>query len=259
MPSNPPTSNKPVGLHLSRGVRLRIPPGGLEIGFRNGDLSAEITEYHVQLNTCTDWLEIALEHLVSSHQAHRILIEAHETQDDVGKPLHGEFRSAMQACVAAATFFEALYAATRDCLPSERNAPRADGRPHSARSAHVAEQLKRAFGLKQQGVLNLQSVLLDIYRFRDEAVHPAAAFGPPALHPDLGIAVEQRFTMYTAANAHLLVRAALAYCEILPMVAQKQGPKETADLVQYLLASGDPLFRTWRSNYGELRHAENAP
>jgi hypothetical protein len=246
----------PIGIHLSRGVRLRIPSGGLKFGLQGGEPSFEVTEIEVQLNTSTEWLDIAFEHLHEAHKSHSLLLAAYEGNQDISTPLHSEFRSAMQACVAAATFFEALYAVARNTLPAERNAPRTPGPRGSSRFAQVAEQLKRSFGLKQAGARNLRSVLSEVYRFRDEAVHPSAAFGAPVLHGDLGIAVEPRFAMYTAANAQHIVRGALAYCEILPMIAQKQGPRETEDLAKYLLASGEPLFKAWRSAYGDLRDGE---
>jgi hypothetical protein len=55
-----------------------------------------------------------------------------------------------------------------------------------------------------------------------------------------------------------LVRAALAYCEILPKVAEKQGPKESKNLSDYLTTSGAPLFAAWRAEYGKLREDEAA-
>ena len=247
------------GIHLSRGVAIRIPVGGLTIGFdERGQFGAQLKEVHLQLNTCTDWLEIALDHLHTAHSSHAELLKQHAGNGDLASSMQQEFKSSMQACVASATFFEALYALARDCMPPRRLAPKSKGRAPSSRADHVTEQLKRSFGLRQKGTSNLRSVLVEIYRFRDEAVHPAASFGPPARHPALGLVVERRFAMYTASNAHLLVRAALAYCEILPTVAGKQGPKEGRNLCNYLLNSGSPLFAAWRAQYGKLRDDEAA-
>ena len=53
------------GIHISRGVRLRIPVGGLKIrtGTDGNDPSMEVSSVELQLDTCVHWLEIALEHL----------------------------------------------------------------------------------------------------------------------------------------------------------------------------------------------------
>lgn len=95
-------------------------------------------------------------------------------------------------------------------------------------------------------------VLGEIYRFRDETVHPKAAFGPPAEHPELKLLVERRIAMFTFPNAKLLVRAALAYCKILPEVSKKQGPKEIKGLADCLLKAGAPLIESWEQRYGAL-------
>ena len=74
----------------------------------------------------------------------------------------------------------------------------------------------------------------------------------------LGVLVEKRLAMYTYPNAQLLVRAALAYCKILPTIGKKDGPKEVRDLSQYLLAAGEPHFKAWEQTYGPLLDAPTA-
>jgi len=64
--------------------------------------------------------------------------------------------------------------------------------------------------------------------------------------------------MYTYPNAQLLVRAALAYCKILPTIGKKDGPKEVHALSDYLLTAGEPHFRAWQQAYGPLLEATAA-
>jgi hypothetical protein len=180
------------------------------------------------------------------------MLDAKKDGKEYGLLLQPVFKSSMQAVVASATFFEALYAAARDCMPPARLAPKAADGSGAKRPALVAEQLKRAFGLKAPKAADLATVLSEVYRFRDEAVHPSASFGPAVLHPDLGVLVERRLAMYTYPNARLIVRAALAYCKILPTLGEKQGPKEIRDLAHYLLTSAAPLFASWETSYGPL-------
>jgi hypothetical protein len=241
------------GIHVSRGVTVQIPAGALVIKLDpSGNPTPELNAIHVQLNTCTDWLEIAMDHLAASEHAHAELLKTHGSGANIGDLLQPEFKAAMQAIVAAATFFEALYAATRERLPAALNAPRPQGRKQSSRSAMVTEQLKRAFHVKNRGVKNLRTVLKDVYHYRDEAVHPSAAFGPPVLHPDLGVGVERRFVMYRYENARQLVRAALAFCKLLASQDMSASPKGMQDLASYLLTTGAPLFEAWESRYGAL-------
>jgi hypothetical protein len=247
---SPPTT---AGFHITRGVALQIPAGALRLAFdESGEAKMELKAFLLRLDTSVHWLEISLDHLAQAKATHDAMASAHAEGRDVGDLLQVTFKAAMQAAVAAATFFEALYAASRDCMPPARQAPRASGGSGAKRSAIVAEQLKRSFGLNPGKTADLTSVLSEVYRFRDDAVHPASSFGPPAIHPSLGVLVEKRLAMYTYPNAQLLVRAALAYCKILPTIGKKDGPKEVQDLSQYLLTAGEPHFRKWEQSYGPL-------
>ncbi|MEQ1834902.1 MAG: hypothetical protein ABL862_00395 [Candidatus Nitrotoga sp.] len=252
----PPTT---AGFHITRGVALRIPADGLTLTLDdNGEAKMELKALLLRLDTSVHWLEIALDHLAQAKTAHDAMAAAHTAGKDVGDLLQVTFKAAMQAIVAGATFFEALYAASRDCMPPARQAPRASDGSGAKRSALVTEQLKRSFGLKPKKTTDLANVLSQIYRFRDEAVHPSSSFGPPALHPMLGLLVETRLAMYTYPNAQLLVRAALAYCKILPTIGKKDGPKEIHDLAQYLLTAGEPHFLFWEQSYGPLLDVDAA-
>ena len=251
--SPPPTT---AGFHITRGVALQIPVGGLTLTLdESGEAKMELKELLLRLDTSVHWLEIALDHLAHAKSAHISIATAHSEGKEIGDLLQATFKSAMQAIVAGATFFEALYAASRDCMPPARLAPRASDGSGAKRSALVTEQLKRSFGLKPKKTSDLASVLSEVYRFRDEAVHPSSSFGPPALHPMLGVLVERRLAMFTYPNAQLIVRAALAYCKILPTIGQKDGPKEVRELAQYLLTAGEPHFLLWEQTYGPLLEA----
>ncbi|WP_372657880.1 hypothetical protein [Hydrogenophaga sp.] len=250
-PTAPPQTT--AGFHITRGVALRIPAGGLSIALdESGETKVELKALLFRLDTSVHWLEIALEHLAYAKVAHEAMAVAHAEGGKVGELLQATFKAAMQAIVAGATFFEALYAASRDCMPPARRAPRASDGSGAKRSALVAEQLKRSFGLKPKRIVELASVLSEVYRFRDEAVHPSSSFGPPVVHPLLGVLVEQRLAMFTYPNAQLLVRAALAYCKILSATGKKDGPTEVKDLAQYLLTVGEPHFLLWEQTYGPL-------
>src|ERR1700722_12955540 len=93
------------GVHISRGVRLRIPAGGLVVRTGTGHgPSMEVTAVELQLDTCIHWLEIALEHLVNARGAHEALVGASQGAPTVGALLDREFKASVQAAFAAATF-----------------------------------------------------------------------------------------------------------------------------------------------------------
>lgn len=236
------------GIHISRGVRMRIPPGGLVIT----DKDMKVTRFELQLDTCVHWLEIALEHLAAARSAHSALLEAKGGGNDFAALLDREFKSSVQATVAVATFFEALYAATLDRTPTKPTPHIPGKRQRQPRYKRVAEQLRMSFGLRKQGTANLRSVLGQIYKFRDEAVHPSATFGEPVLHPQLQVGVERRFVMFGYGNALQLVRAALAFSKILPSRDMSRKPKAMQEFAAYLLQICAPLYAAWEVSYGVL-------
>ena len=252
----PPSSPEPStasGVRVSRGVTFAIPPGGIIVDATTGTM--KLVQFHLRLNLAIEWLEIAVEHLQAAEASQREWLDQQERGEDINPALNREFKASMQAMVASGTFFEALYSATREAMPTALRATATEGRGKGKRSAVVIEQLKRAYGLRKNGTANLTSVVSEIYRFREEAVHPSASFGPPAIHPLLGQYVERRVAMFTFPNAKLLVRATLAYAKILPTIGQKRGPAEAKDLCTYLLASCQPLVTVWENNYGPLLKA----
>jgi hypothetical protein len=238
------------GVRITRGVALAFPPGGLVIHAQDSRL--EVKQFHLHLNLATQWLEIAFECLEKARWSQTEWLRLRALGSDSEDLLEQEFKYAMQAMVAAGTFFEALYSSAREVLPENLRASHTSGRSGSKRSAVVTEQLKRAFGLRKQGTANLASVVSEIYRYRDESVHPTASFAPPAVHPLLNQYVERRVAMFTFPNAQLIVRAAIAYAKILPTVGLKQGPKQSHDLGAYLLSTCAPLFKKWEDQYGSL-------
>lgn len=244
------TKAKADGVRITRGVELAIPPGGLVI--HSDSSRIEVRAIHLRLNLATEWLEIAFENLETARFAHQEFLKQFEEGKDCDELLNREFRAAMQAMVAAGTFFEALYSATREVLPPNRLARESGGRSKGKRAALVAEQLKKGFGLRTHGAANLASVVSEVYRYRDESVHPSASFGLPAVHPVLNQFVERRVAMFTFPNARLLVRASLAYAKILPTIAMKQGPAGIQELAKYLLSTSEGLFQQWEQRYGDL-------
>lgn len=232
---------------------MRIPAGGLVIHAGSGDgPRMEVAVVELQLDTCIHWLEIALEHLANAKLAHDALLVEPSGSPAVGSLLDREFKASVQATFAAATFFEALYATTMERNPPKPARVTAKPRKRPTRYAVVAEQLRRSFGLRKQGMANLRSVLVEVYRFRDQAVHPSATFSEPVLHPALCVGVERRVVMFCARSAQELVRAALAFSKILPSRDLTGQPKKIQDLGAYLLDVCSPLYALWEQRYGQL-------
>jgi hypothetical protein len=252
-PQPPTPAPSPGGVHISRGVTARIPAGGLVIQMTGAGPAIAEARLELQLDTCIHWLEIALEHLAEAKSVQGTLLKAKSAgTTDFGTLLDREFKASVQASVAAATFFEALYAATLERLPTKPTLPSPRRRQRQSRYAKVTEQLRQSFGLKKQGTANLRSVLGEVYRFRDEAVHPSAKFSEPVLHPDLQVGVERRFVMFGYTNARQLVRAALAFSKMMASRNLSRKSKAIRDFASYLLKVCEPLYHQWEQTHGVL-------
>ena len=245
-----------MGVHVSRGVRLRIPAGGVVIqSIDGGAPTMEVRAVELQLDVCVHWLEIAFDQLLAAEQAHCATIESARTRLDGQYDMDREFKCSLQAIVAAATFFEAVYAAVKERDPVKQSAPKGSERRRIARFAIVTEQLRRSFGLRKRGTANLRGVLREVYRFRDEAVHPSARFTQPVQHPDLPFGVERRFVMFSASSARQIVRAAIAFSKILPSRDLSRRPKGVQEFGGYLLQTSAPLHDAWEEKFGPLLDA----
>jgi hypothetical protein len=237
---------------ITRGVTPRVPVGGLVMGFGSDGKPKCSMRLELQLDTSIHWLEIALTHLAEAKGLHEASLEAKSRGAPSSAGLDKEFKACVQATVAAATFFEALYAAVLERLPKKPTAKGQNRKQKPARYAVVTEALRQAFGLQKQGTANLRGVLKELYLFRDEAVHPSARFSDPVAHVHLGVRVERRFVMFSYSNARQLVRAALAFSKILPSRDLSRRPKSIQDFAEYLRKVCEPLYSQWEQNFGEL-------
>ncbi len=250
MPNQQPAT--PVGVHISRGVTPRIPVGGLVNSLSADNQHSASARLDLQLDTCIHWLEIAMDHLLLAKQTHEALLIAKADGATSFDALDKGFKACVQAAVAAATFFEALYAAVLKRVPNKPSTKGSNRHQRPARYAVVTEALRQAFGLKNQGTANLRGVLKEVYRFRDEADHPSSKFSDPVPHPSLGVGVEHRFVMFGYDNARQLVRAALSFSKMLASRDLSQKPKPIQDFATYLLTVCDPLYLLWEKDFGNL-------
>jgi len=143
---SPMLSPQTGGIHVSRGVRLRIPAGELVITTAQDNApTMEVKAVELQLDTCVHWLEIALEHLANAKSTHETLCAAPASSPDLGGLLDREFKASVQAAFSAATFFEALFAATVERNPPKHPVTPRNSKRRPPRYAVVAEQLRRSF------------------------------------------------------------------------------------------------------------------
>ncbi len=199
------------GVLVARWTTLRIPAGGIVIRMNEDDGSTEVDPVKVELSLAMwpHWLDMALRHASAAARAHKQVMAAHEAGDSEGlhKALNEEFQASVQAIAAAGFCLDGLYGEldavavipqpTRDTWTKNR----------TSRAKRLAEVVRLTCDIQQSRFTTLRTGILTMFRFRDEAVHPAARFAEPLLHPDLHVGVDPRLIAYRAENA----QAALGY------------------------------------------------
>lgn len=197
------------GIYISRGMHITIPSFALRFN-ESGELESDPITLHVRFDVCPTWIQIAKRHLADALLAKTQRDEAWAGSDEnaKAKALEAEFEASMQAIMAAAISWDALYSILREhvTVPNAMAEKWRHGR--TARYVQVAEIVRRAFKLKPKGAALLRSNLKSLYLFRDMAVHPSGKISAPLLHPDLDVGMEWRFVYFRAQNAERAVLGA---------------------------------------------------
>lgn len=213
-----------MGIFISRGMRVTVPPGGLVLSLTRPVPPLVV---HVHFDVCPSWCELALQHLANAKQREieRRLAWAGTDEQAKGRALEREFEASMQAIVAAGIAIDAFYAVLQPKVVLPPSLVQRWRERRTARHAQISEILRRAFALKPKGTANLKTHLKEIFRFRDLAVHPSGKLGAPILHPELNVGVEWRFAFFRAQTAEAVVTSATS---IIWALAHDAKPNDKA-------------------------------
>jgi hypothetical protein len=186
---------------ISEGMRLRIPAGGLQIGFdERAKLTSSVT-FEVLLDVWPYWLDVGMDHTREATLT-RIQLREADASDDKAKAtlLSEECQSGMVAICAAAFALDAFYGA----LISRRDLSRLAAVWRAARTprhARIFETLRQSFSMSNSEAKAIRGAIGELFKFRDWAVHPPSEFKAPIAHPVIRSGVEWRFVAFSAPNA----------------------------------------------------------
>jgi len=217
-----------TGVFVAKGMTLVIPAGGLVLSLDDkGKPTGGSATIHVHFEVCPTWLGLALQHLeaAKASQAARALAWEGTDENAKGTTLEREFEASMQAIMSAAIAWDAFYAvvSSKITMPQELIAKWRENR--TARYKQVSEVLRLAFNLTPAGFKVLRDNLREIYRLRDQAVHPTGKITAPVYHPELRVGVEWRFVDFRFENAAMVIRETVRMmCELVTS-AKPNGPE----------------------------------
>lgn len=185
------------------------------------------------------WLEIALDHLSEAERIANRLSKLSASDATRSDELQKEFKSSVQAIVATATFFEALYSSTKE------REPKRGAEVGKYRYGNVTEQLRQSFRLGNPQAKKLRETLKFIYSLRDTAVHPSAAFSAPQLHPQHKINVPRRFADHCFLNAREAFSKTIEVAKMLIDSAPTRKSQTMIDYSDSLKKGCAAVFLTW--------------
>lgn len=133
-----------------------------------------------------------------------------------------ELRESMVAIGAAAFTIEAFHTSVVQHLSERRiHAQSADGRVHQA--------LVRGFRLTNAQSKTERGNLRQVFRLRDRAVHPSAAFAVPIRHPVFPVSMDPKYVAFRCENA----LAAASYARALVTFCLDHPRANLSELVKW--------------------------
>src|SRR5688572_14973785 len=156
-----------TGILITRGVTPSFPPGAISIAIREDGTHEMSARLHLHYDVCPTWLELAFGNLLAAEDHHSVLLANLNTESrkTAGVALDLEFRSAMQAGIAACIALDALYANVKERISLSDDIRRAWAKRKTSRPARVAEVFRRGFSMKQASAIRVREILMKIYGF----------------------------------------------------------------------------------------------
>lgn len=218
------------GILITEGVTISLSGLSITVNKTTGEVAMDGGKPTLHYDVCPAWLFIAVEHLNEAKMAREQLLIARDAKNDDqrNRALEGEFRASMQAVTSSAIAIDAFYAVIKKKLMPDAE-PFDSTKRGAARFAQVSETVRQAFQLKPKGFATLRGAVEEIFKFRDQAVHPTGDFSDAVQHPELQVGVERRLVVFRYDNALKIVQTTVS---IISELATK-GKTRNAALEQY--------------------------
>lgn len=197
-----------AGVRVTRGVQLRIPPGGLVLPL-DGSPPPPL-RYELRLDVWIHWMALAVRAEKEAFTARIALRRALSQENDgaVAQAMERELQAGMQLAGATAFALDAVYDSTKQRLPAGLLPEWAWRQNRTSRPARIVETIRVASTIDARTARRAKSNTATIFKWRDWAVHPEAQFKDPAWHPAAQASVEWHFVAFRCENARALLSGA---------------------------------------------------
>ena len=237
------------GIFLLEGGQVSISNFTINVG-EDGQITSTL-ELHTGIDMCASWFRIALDRQTESDTAYRAVVQASRDKDDqgLGKGLKTDFYASLQAIMASAVALDAFYANLKILCNIDNATQQSWKNNRTARYRQVSEVLRLAYKLTPVGAGQVTSRVRDIFRFRDQAVHPDSTVRAPTYYPAINKGIDDRINTFRNRNS----LASLWHC--FTLINDFSGRAKTAsdEIRTYgksLSKSLSPLVAEWETRYG---------
>jgi hypothetical protein len=177
------------------GGGFRIRDLNMTIDVRSGEPVDSSFVNEVRWDVFPHWLDISARAAADAEAARLRAVAADLADNETfNREVEDEFRTSLVAMTAAAAAVEAFHASVTEHAPETKVAAK-------KRYAEILETLKRAFSLSTERRNGLREPLRDLFRLRNQAVHPPAKWAQPIRHPAFNLGMELRLVLFRAEHA----------------------------------------------------------
>jgi hypothetical protein len=188
-----------AGIFILAGMSMRIPAGGLRFSLSGDGTPQGTAEMYVRLDLWPTWLEVGCRSADDARSANAGL-----SPDDDSEAKAQMVTNELHAGLVALTSFAFAVDGFYDTIRAEMGHHPDEARwrtNRTARHAQVAETLRYLLKLRPKFTAQLRTVIEELYRFRDRAVHPSSKYVEPTYRPDLGSSVHPHLITFSGPHA----------------------------------------------------------
>lgn len=208
---------------------------GMQVGVLPGDLKFEVDEsgaaksslvLSTSYNVLPIWLRIANDQMLEARRASEAISTGWTANDEDNRGLLvSEFEPSLQVFVACGISLDALYDQLRPFArlnPADIQAWKDNG---TARGIQVTEVIRRVYRLNSVETATFRQSITEIFKYRDQAVHPSNELKRACTRPDIPVGVDWKFSAYRYANAAKCFEATMKM--LLFLYERKSGVDDT--------------------------------
>lgn len=184
---------------------------GMKVGVLPDDLSFvleadEDENNHLIISTSYNvipiWIKAAHDHMKSSYEANKNLLDNwDENPDNQKKLLTSELIPSIQVFVSCGIALDSLYDLLRPHSKLTEHDIAVWKRKKTKRSAQIVEVIRRVYKLQKEDLSKFKLNISEIIQWRDWAVHPSNEVKNTITRSDLNVGVDWKFGAYRYSNS----------------------------------------------------------